>query len=170
MNKVEELLKEIENVNDRYIEDFNYHINEIERWLSNYHLIDIEYEGVIYPSTEHAFQAAKTLDIEERKKILYNTDGSVTSCKDARLMGRKITMRSDWEDVKVNIMLELNKQKFRDLILMQRLLDTGDMELIEGNWWNDVFWGVCNGVGKNMLGKILMQIREELREDDDEES
>ena len=139
------------------------HFTKENKWLSNYHLINIEYEGIIYPSTEHAFQAAKTLDKEERKKILYNTDGSVTSCKDARLMGRKITMRSDWEEKKIDIMLSLNRQKFQNSSLRQQLLATENMELIEGNWWNDTFWGVCNGVGKNMLGKILMQIREELK-------
>lgn len=145
------------------------HFTKENKWLSNYHLINIEYEGIIYPSTEHAFQAAKTLDKEERKKILYNTDGSVTSCKDARLMGRKITMRSDWEEKKIDIMLSLNRQKFQNSSLRQQLLATENMELIEGNWWNDTFWGVCNGVGKNMLGKILMQIREEIREELKEE-
>jgi predicted NAD-dependent protein-ADP-ribosyltransferase YbiA (DUF1768 family) len=49
-------------------------------------------------------------------------------------------------------------------ILADKLIATGDTELIEGNNWRDYFWGMCNGKGKNNLGKILMKVREELRQ------
>jgi ribA/ribD-fused uncharacterized protein len=130
------------------------------RFLSNYHIVDVEYDGKVYPSTEHAYQAAKTLNEKEREKIR-----SLTTPKDAKKLGKIITMRTDWDSIKFEVMLELIRKKF-DLKhhpeLAKKLLDTKDAELIEGNWWNDTTWGVCNGIGKNWLGKILMQVRDEL--------
>lgn len=112
-----------------------------------------------YPTTEHAFQAAKTLDEKEREKIrVAKTPGQ------AKRLGQKVTLRKDWESIKIKIMLNLNRQKFDRADLGDRLVDTGQAELIEGNTWGDTFWGVCKGVGKNHLGKILMEVREELVE------
>jgi ribA/ribD-fused uncharacterized protein len=73
-------------------------------------------------------------------------------------------MRDDWDDVKLGIMRDLVSRKFKqnkDLRLM--LEATGDQELVEGNTWNDTFWGVCNGEGCNWLGKILMEVRDGTR-------
>ena len=65
--------------------------------------------------------------------------------------------------VKVKLMFELVLEKFKqNPELKQKLLETGNQELIEGNTWNDTFWGVCNGQGQNWLGKILMLVRSEL--------
>ena len=62
-------------------------------------------------------------------------------------------------------MYEIVKDKFsRNPELRVKLLNTGDIELIEGNYWGDTFWGVCNGKGENHLGKILMRVRKELAE------
>lgn len=62
------------------------------------------------------------------------------------------------------VMLQLLRQKFLgDEELRRKLLRTGDAMLVEGNYWGDTYWGVCFGSGKNMLGKLLMQVREELR-------
>jgi ribA/ribD-fused uncharacterized protein len=78
-------------------------------------------------------------------------------------MGRKIKLRSDWEEVKYEVMKHIVRDKFtRNNNLKCQLIDTGNAQLIEGNTWNDTDWGVCNGVGKNWLGKILMEIREEI--------
>ena len=72
-------------------------------------------------------------------------------------------LRKDWEQVKDDIMYEVVRAKFiQHPILAQQLLDTRDAELIEGNNWGDTYWGVCNGYGKNMLGRILMRVRDEL--------
>jgi len=60
-------------------------------------------------------------------------------------------------------MTDLVRQKFSNPQLAKQLLDTKDFELIEGNTWGDTFWGVCSGKGQNNLGKILMQIRNELK-------
>ena len=72
-------------------------------------------------------------------------------------------MRPDWDQVKVSVMLGLLRMKFADAGLRNMLLSTGNQELIEDNDWFDTFWGVCNGVGENQLGKLLMQVRAEAR-------
>ena len=130
-----------------------------DNWfLSNFSPAEVEYEGVNYPTTEHAFQAAKTLDKDERKEFLKNKDPG-----HAKKLGRKVQIRSDWIDIRKYIMLDLLRQKFANDPLKTQLLDTGDIELIEGNWWGDTYWGVCKGIGENMLGKLLMKVRDELR-------
>ncbi len=125
-------------------------------FLSNFYVIDVEYEGMIYPSSEHAYVAAKTLDFEIRKDIIkLSTPGK------AKRFGREIDLRSDWEDVKIREMRVIVGYKFSIPEMEQKLLATGNSELIETNNWNDTFWGVCNGIGKNNLGKLLMSIRNE---------
>lgn len=128
------------------------------RYLSNFHLVDVELDGVVYTSTEAAYQAAKTLDKERRK------DFEKASPRDAKRMGRALALRPDWEQVKIEVMEKLLRQKFaKGTQLAQALIATENEELIEGNTWKDTFWGVCNGVGTNYLGKLLMKIRSELR-------
>lgn len=129
------------------------------RFLSNFWPVDIEYEGVRYPSTEHAFQAAKSLETEERKKI-----ARLSSPDQAKKAGRKLVCRSDWESVRIQVMLEVLRLKFKDPDLREKLLATGNQPLVEGNWWGDVFWGVCRGQGQNHLGKLLMRVRQEISE------
>ena len=129
------------------------------RWLSNFHLVEVKLDGLPYPSTEHAYQAAKTLDIAERLMIQ-----ALPTCGQAKRTGQRLKLRDDWEQVKVSIMLDLLRQKFaRGTLLGQQLDATGDRQLVEGNWWGDTFWGVCGGVGENQLGKLLMQVRAEGR-------
>jgi len=129
------------------------------RFLSNFFPCEIELDGEIYVSLEHAFQARKTLDLAERAKVrAAKTPG------DAKHLGRKVTLVENWEKIKLGVMETLVHQKFkRHPILRGELLLTGDEELVEGNTWGDVFWGVCRGKGENHLGKILMKIRSELR-------
>ena len=128
------------------------------RVLSDFFYCEVELDGVMYPTVEHAFVAAKTLLPEFREAI--RTSGGPG---DAKRMGRQLTLRADWEDVKVDVMRDLLRQKFSDGYPRICLLATFDRELIEGNNWNDRFWGVCDGEGKNMLGKLLMEIRAEER-------
>lgn len=128
------------------------------RWLSNFWTCAIVYDGDLYLSTEHAYQAAKTPDRNIRKEVMR------LSCADARRWGQKILLRSDWEEVKLQVMMDVNWFKFASNDALKRLLlETEDAELVENNNWSDRYWGVCNGVGENNLGKILMQIRDELR-------
>jgi ribA/ribD-fused uncharacterized protein len=127
-------------------------------FLSNFHPSPIEVDGILYPTVEHAFQAATTA-IPEEKQALAET----TTPGSAKRLGRKVQLRSDWEQVKVGIMEELVRLKFTTHPdLGEQLLATGDAELVEGNNWNDRFWGVCRGKGQNQLGKILMKVRSEL--------
>lgn len=128
-----------------------------EHWfLCNFfYPCEVEFEGLVYPSSEHAFQAAKTLNLKLRKIF---TLKEMTPAQ-SKYLGREIKMRPDWEAVKDDIMYRCVLAKFEDPILRQRLLDTGDQELIEGNTWGDTYWGVCKGKGRNMLGKTLMAVR-----------
>jgi ribA/ribD-fused uncharacterized protein len=127
-------------------------------FLSNFYLHPIEWEGIRYPSTEHAYQAAKTTNPLIRAQMAKErSPGKV------KRLGRKLLIRPDWEAIKVDIMLRVCRIKFSDIDLGCNLLDTGHATLIEGNTWGDTFWGVCDGQGFNMLGNVLMRIRSELR-------
>jgi len=132
------------------------------RFLSNFWFTPVKYEGRLYPSVEHAYQAAKTTDDRIRQQINY-----VRNPGDAKRIGKSITLREDWDNIKQDIMLNLLRQKFNYPKLRVMLLETGDQDLIEGNTWHDLYWGQCtcrvhNNAGENNLGKLLMQVREEL--------
>lgn len=125
-------------------------------FLSNFYPVEIKLDGIVYPNAETAFQAQKTLDVEERRKF-----SMLKNPVQAKRLGRKVKLRDDWEEVKLDIMTEVVSQKFlQHPHLIEMLLQTGDEELVEGNKWGDRFWGVCKGKGKNHLGKILMKIRD----------
>jgi ribA/ribD-fused uncharacterized protein len=127
-------------------------------FLSNFWPSPAILDGIAHRTVEHAFQAAKTFNRHERELIAAQpTPGA------AKQAGRKVSLRPDWEAVKVQIMEDLVRRKFADPELAHKLLATGDEDLIEGNTWNDRFWGVCRGQGRNELGKILMPVRAELR-------
>ena len=127
-------------------------------FLSNFYHIDVEYDGIVYKNTEAAFQAQKVLD--DNEKLLF----SDLYPREAKKLGRRVKLRKDWNDVKDNYMYEICKAKFQQHEdLARKLLGTGDEELVEGNTWNDTYWGVCDGKGKNQLGKTLMRIRDELK-------
>ena len=125
-------------------------------FLSNFYPVELKLDGIVYPNAEAAFQAQKTLDVEERRKF-----SMLKNPVQAKRLGRKVKLRDDWEEVKLDIMTEIVSQKFlQHSHLIEMLLQTGDEELIEGNKWGDRFWGVCKGKGENHLGKILMKIRD----------
>lgn len=132
-------------------------------FLSNFYNASCTFEGKIYPTVEHAFQAAKTLIPEEREEIRKaDTPGK------AKRMGRAVTLRPDWEEVKTDVMRQCLRSKFSFGPIAIDLINTGDAELIEGNYWHDNIWGSCTcekcgNKGENRLGKLLMEIREELR-------
>lgn len=129
------------------------------RFLSNFYQAEVEFEGMMYPSTEHAYQAAKTLDLKSRAMFQGGTAGQ------AKRLGQVIILRDDWtnDSVKISVMYAVLLDKFtRHQDLRKQLIATSPNELIEGNTWNDTFWGVCGGKGKNHLGKLLMSIRQEI--------
>ena len=127
-------------------------------YLSNFYSCPVEYDGLTYQNTEAAFQAAKCVDRNEREKFVSLSPGQ------AKKLGRKVDLREDWETVKIDVMRDVLKSKFSlNSELREKLIATGDVELIEGNHWNDRFWGVCRGKGQNHLGKLLMELREILK-------
>lgn len=128
------------------------------RFLSNFYPTPVRYEGVVWATSEHAYQAAKLLPGDPLRMAMTRM-----SAGEAKRAGRRGVIRADWEREKVRIMREIVRAKFANPAMRAMLLTTGTRELIEGNWWGDRFWGVCGGTGQNMLGKILMEIREGLR-------
>ena len=136
------------------------------RFLSNFELCQVRYDGRIFNSTEAAYMSAK-VDPSSPKSDAYKDALASPSLKpsDARKLGRQLTeLRDGWDDMRLQVMYEVNLSKYQDNPhLREKLLATEDLELVEANWWNDTFWGECNGIGENNLGKTLMRIRDELR-------
>ncbi len=141
-------------------------INEFQgknRFLSNFYISKMvcftshNPLAVPYDSAEHYYQAFKAKTLEDHMKII-----SMRTPGKAKRMGSKIELRHDWEDVKIEIMKKALKLKFADNKLRTLLLNTKDCKLIEGNNWGDTYWGVDlkTGKGKNMLGILLMELRE----------
>lgn len=123
------------------------------RFLSNFWPCAVEMGEEPYDSVEHAYQASK-YPKAERGPFFNCTAGR------AKALGRgRVVLEHD----KLTVMEMLLRQKFAAGELRDKLLATGEAELIEGNTWGDVYWGVCNGVGANHLGKLLMQIRADRR-------
>lgn len=131
------------------------------RWLSNFWLCSIHFDGVDYRSVEHAYQAAKSLDQNVRLQVR-----DAVSCKVAKRLGTVIEIRPNWDTLKLEVMEECLRQKFAAGSALHAQLKATKGLLVEGNYWHDNFWGVCvcekcNGTGLNHLGNLLMQIRDE---------
>lgn len=127
-------------------------------FLSNFYVHPFMWGGRHWITAEHAYQAAKTLDIDWRNAI----QGAESAGK-AKRLGQKCPMRPDWEETKLVWMTSVLRCKFQNPSLMRKLRDTGGALLIEGNTWGDKYWGQCPvGSGHNHLGKILMQLRDEI--------
>ena len=130
-------------------------------WASNFYQAPIVYQRHTFPDNEHAFQWKKTLDGIWGERII-----AAETAWDARKLGRQAPIRGDWEIIKKRVMFDLNWAKFTQHPRLQKvLLRTDGVELIEENTWNDTYWGVCNGVGLNYLGRTLMMIRDILKDD-----
>lgn len=134
-------------------------------FLSNFYEQDLLFEGEIWPTAEHAYQACKTNDPREKAWVR-----SMATPGSAKRLGRKVELREDWETVKADCMFQVLKAKFKNPELREQLLATEDAELIEGNTWGDHYWGKVKyknkWVGQNMLGKLLMVLRDDLRSHD----
>lgn len=130
-------------------------------FLSNFYEVPVTYEGITYQSNESAFQAQKCMTENEKLQFVK------LNASESKHLGRRVHLRPDWEEVKVNIMKDLVRAKFeQNPDLKDKLLATGDAYLIEGNNWGDKIWGQVNGQGRNLLGQILMEVREEIKERD----
>lgn len=126
------------------------------RFLSNFWPCQVMMEGNLYSSVEHAYVAAKTIHPTVRSDIrALATPGKV------KRFGKKLILRPGWNKMKMGYMINLVHYKFiHSPELMAMLVATGDQVLIEGNTWGDTYWGMCDGVGTNHLGRILMHLRD----------
>lgn len=132
-------------------------------FLSNMYSCSIHYNGEIFPCVETAFQYAKTGD----RSLFTNDRGYFVSGYTARKIGRSCKLPESWNEDRIVVMYELLEDKFyHNEKLRQALKDTGDIYLQEDNTWGDKFWGVCNDEGCNMLGKMLMEIRQNIQNED----
>lgn len=130
----------------------------VHAFLSNFYAAPVGFEGLLYPTVEHAYQAAKSLDVAIRRGIR-----DLSTATNAKMRGRAIRpLRTDWEQVKFDVMLTCLRSKFLNPELRAQLVATGDARLVESNTWGDRVWGVCDGRGENHLGRLLMQVRTEL--------
>lgn len=148
-------------------------------YMSNFYPSPVSFDGLHFPTIENAFQAAKTTDLSERIKF------TEVGPSQAKQFGRKVKpLRSDWEQIKDGVMLDLLRQKFACEPLRSALLDTENQHLIEFTTWHDTYWGVClggckkgwpptkdvkphePGIGQNKLGLMIEQVRSELQRSD----
>lgn len=127
-------------------------------FLSNFYRCRIPIYGLVFPSSENAYQAMKSEDPSAWSDF---ADPAMTSIQSKR-SGKRLKIRKDWDTHRLVVMNEILRVKFSIKDLAVKLMSTEDSELIEGNYWGDIFWGVCKGTGENHLGRILMEIRKEL--------
>jgi ribA/ribD-fused uncharacterized protein len=147
--------------NKQIINEFRY----TNSFLSNFSKNSVVYSEILFKTSEHAYQWAKC-ETDDDRIVIINCD----TATQAKKYGRSIKCNLiEWNKNKVNIMENIIRSKFSNIKLKAKLINTGDSELIEGNYWHDAEWGKCfclkckNKEGKNFLGKILMKIRLELK-------
>lgn len=151
---------------DRFEDDYfflsNFYVNPLE---------GVKFAGLRVASTEHAYQMTKATNEEDLSWV-----AAASTAGQAKKRGRRIFCRSDWDEIKIPVMRAVLASKFSwESELSNRLLDTEDALLVEGNYWHDIFWGVCHGkcrsgphpsMGENWLGWCLMAQRAALRSRD----
>ncbi len=134
------------------------------RWLSNFYYEWFLWDSMEYPTAEHAYQSAKATNTADADYVtLAGTPG------EAKRRGRRIKMDPTFEGRRIEVMRSIIAAKFPNGgELSEKLIDTEDEELVEGNAWGDHFWGVSGGLGANHLGVLLMERREELQRWEDQ--
>lgn len=127
------------------------------RFLSNFHVCRVEYDGLVFGSTEAAYMYAKvpkTPELETLRQSFVNMTPS-----EARKLGQVVPLVQNWDNTRLSVMYDVNYAKYTgNPDLLAQLLLLKDCNLVEANWWNDTFWGECRGVGENNLGKTLMKL------------
>lgn len=132
-------------------------------FLSNFYPARITLWDTEFSTAEHAYQASKAKTHADRIVI-----ANLSTPGKAKRAGQKLLIQPGWKGRRTEIMRSILVEKFKIPALRELLLSTNDTDLVEGNHWGDTFWGVCNGVGENNLGKLLMEIRAEIRQEEDE--
>lgn len=167
MTKFQELTRSYAVWDDTQIRGFFGFGHDEYGWLSNFYLCDVMFDGQLYPSSEHAYMASKTICSKEREQFLKKHEGELTP-QEAKKAGQRVTLRENWDTTKQAWMFVVIFDKFkRNGHLRDRLLETNDKYLEETNHWDDLFYGVdyITREGENWLGIILMMVRERLREE-----
>lgn len=130
-------------------------------WLSNFYPCEVELEGIKYSSVENAYMSAKSNDSKWKEFCRTN------SAKEVKKKSKEIELIDNWNKKKISIMKKLLEQKFNQFPFNQKLLATKNQNIIEGNEWNDEFWGINlkknPNYGENMLGRLIMSIRSKLK-------
>ena len=134
-------------------------------WIfSNFKCFDnpLIYQKLSYNTVEHFYQAMKSKDMSYRRKV-----SKLTTANAAKYAGRSVCLRPDWESIKIRVMEYALRYKFSKgtshFIALSKTLG----HIVESNYWHDNEWGnctcdkCCNRKGKNLLGKLLMKIRDE---------
>ena len=142
------------------------------RFLSNFYPCQIEHNGIIYNSVETYYIAMKVTDMQFINGVYYTAADfrklvSKMNPSEAKKLGRRVKLRREWDNKKLDFMNWAVREKFKNEKLAELLLLTGNEELIEGNWWHDNFYGSCScskcgNKGSNNLGKLLMIVRDEI--------
>jgi ribA/ribD-fused uncharacterized protein len=131
-------------------------------FLSNFFEVDVNYNGLIYASVEHAYMSAKSNDPQWKA---YCANRNI-SASDVKREGKTVRLVDDWENIKLGVMETCLRAKFNQEPLKSKLLATGNQNIQEGNTWSDTFWGVDlksnPNIGENHLGRLLMKIRDDL--------
>lgn len=134
------------------------------RWLSNFAVSPIIISGIKYRTVEHFYQASKTIKLDESRSII-----TLPTPGEAKRAGRELTIREDWDLIKVSVMTIGTYSKYtQNEDFKLKLIETGNAKIIEFNTWHDNFWGQCTcqkcekTAGENNLGKIIMQVRKDL--------
>lgn len=128
-------------------------------FLSNFYPCKITIAGYTFPSVENAYQAMKCANPNDYAQFVN------IGPAEAKKLGRKVQLRSDWEQIKYNVMRQLLDLKFQDKVLLKMLQDTAPESIIEGNYWHDNYWGMCqcdkckSKIKYNHLGELLQRKR-----------
>jgi len=148
------------------MKDITYFFTGKYAFLDNFYFHEIIFDGKKWSTTEHIYQAMKVEGNHPSEHIRLARLPGI-----AKAWGQRVKLRSDWDQIKVKAMLDILRLKFTQTdTLTQKLLDTGDVKITEGNSWHDNIWGDCTCSrcakikGHNLLGKLLMLIRKEIRE------
>jgi ribA/ribD-fused uncharacterized protein len=129
------------------------------KFLSNFYVHPVYFDGELYASSEHAYQAQKVIGPLHKLEVR-----TAITPAEAKRISNKVPRRENWDEIKLFIMFKVLQAKFAHPALRTLLLATRGHELVEGNRWGDTYWGVnlVTGNGENHLGKLLMQVRAEL--------
>lgn len=131
-------------------------------FLSNFYPVEVIYGGEKYASAEHAFQAAKCVNDVDRKRIRDAESPCI-----AKKIGRTVQLIDDWEMNKQNEMAKILHVKFQNSVMRDLLIKTKVENIVERNYWHDIYWGMCacyrhHYTGKNVLGELLMCVRDNI--------